>query len=86
MCIQVNVVGPMKQQKNIFLCDTEEQMNGMTVQHLKKKIVHDMPLSTDDNIRMVFKAEKLEEGALLTTYGIKHMSTIHTLLILDGGL
>lgn len=41
---------------------------------------------SDDDIRMVFRTETLEESSLLMSYGIKHLSNIYTLLMLPGGL
>uniref|UniRef100_A0A3P8S744 Ubiquitin-like domain-containing protein n=1 Tax=Amphiprion percula TaxID=161767 RepID=A0A3P8S744_AMPPE len=81
--IQLKVNGPRGEEKIIDLCDDEEQMKRITVLHLKKKIEHELRIIHD--IRMVFRTQTLEESSLLSSYGIKHMSTIQTLLMLPGG-
>uniref|UniRef100_A0AAQ5XQS0 Ubiquitin-like domain-containing protein n=1 Tax=Amphiprion ocellaris TaxID=80972 RepID=A0AAQ5XQS0_AMPOC len=83
MAVQLKVNGPRGEEKIIDLCDDEEQMKRITVLHLKKKIEHELRIIHD--IRMVFRTQTLEESSLLSSYGIKHMSTIQTLLMLPGG-
>ncbi|CAN9509746.1 unnamed protein product [Ophioblennius macclurei] len=80
---QVQVKGPRGEQKIIDVCQTKEQMKKMTVLLLKKIIIEQLNISGD--LRMVFKTHTLEESKLLSSYNIKHMSTIHTLLMLPGG-
>uniref|UniRef100_A0AAQ5XFP1 Ubiquitin-like domain-containing protein n=1 Tax=Amphiprion ocellaris TaxID=80972 RepID=A0AAQ5XFP1_AMPOC len=74
MAVQLKVNGPRGEEKIIDLCDDEEQMKRITVLHLKKKIEHELRIIHD--IRMVFRTQTLEESSLLSSYGIKHMSTI----------
>uniref|UniRef100_A0A672FBT2 Ubiquitin-like domain-containing protein n=1 Tax=Salarias fasciatus TaxID=181472 RepID=A0A672FBT2_SALFA len=83
MGLQVKVNGPRGEKKILDLCETEEQLEKMSVLHLKKIIVQQLSISGD--VRLVFQAETLEESDMLSMYGIKHMSTIHTLLVLPGG-
>lgn len=35
---------------------------------------------------MVYRSNELQESSLLTCYGIRHMSTVHTVLMLPGGV
>uniref|UniRef100_A0A672FA12 Ubiquitin-like domain-containing protein n=1 Tax=Salarias fasciatus TaxID=181472 RepID=A0A672FA12_SALFA len=77
----VKVHGPRGEKKILHLCETEEQLKKMTVLLLKKKIIQQL----SGDVRLVFKAETMEESAMLSTYSIKHMSTTHTLLVLPGG-
>lgn len=46
MGVQLRVNGPRGEEKVIHLCDNEEQMKLITVQHLKKKIEHELWIST----------------------------------------
>ncbi|KAJ4948545.1 hypothetical protein JOQ06_020078 [Pogonophryne albipinna] len=84
MKVQLRVNGPRGDEKVLDLCEDEEDLKRLTVLQLKKRIVRDMKIG--DDIRMVFRTEILEESSLLLSYGIKHMSTIHTLLMLPGGM
>uniref|UniRef100_A0A8C4E8X3 Ubiquitin-like domain-containing protein n=1 Tax=Dicentrarchus labrax TaxID=13489 RepID=A0A8C4E8X3_DICLA len=84
MKIQVKVNGPRGEEKVIDLCDSEEQLKRFTVMQLKEKITKELVIGED--IRMVFRTEQLQESSLLLSYGIKHLSTIHTLLMLPGGI
>ncbi|GLD53820.1 ubiquitin-60S ribosomal protein L40-like protein [Lates japonicus] len=84
MVFQLKVNGPRGEEKIIDLCNTEEQMKNITVMQLKKKIVRELVII--DDIRMVYGTEQLEEMSLLSSYGIQHLSTIHTLLVLPGGV
>lgn len=84
MGIQLKVNPPRGDEKIIDVCDNEEQLKKITVVHLKKKIAHELRMT--DDFRIVFRTQMLEESSLLFSYGIKHMSTIHTLLKLEGGM
>uniref|UniRef100_A0A3Q3G2X3 Ubiquitin-like domain-containing protein n=1 Tax=Labrus bergylta TaxID=56723 RepID=A0A3Q3G2X3_9LABR len=81
MGIQVNVHGPRGEEKIIDLCDNIEQMKNITVEQLKRKIRNDLRISTS---HFIF-TETLEESTLVMAYGIRHLSTIHTLILLPGG-
>ncbi|KAF1380687.1 hypothetical protein PFLUV_G00166460 [Perca fluviatilis] len=83
MVVQLKVVSPRGEEKVIDLCENEEQMKGITVLHLEKKITEELKL--DGDIRLVFQSKPLAESDLLISYGIRHMSTINTLLMLPGG-
>uniref|UniRef100_A0A3Q1G9X7 Ubiquitin-like domain-containing protein n=1 Tax=Acanthochromis polyacanthus TaxID=80966 RepID=A0A3Q1G9X7_9TELE len=86
MAVQLKVNGPRGEEKIIDLCDDEEQMKRITVLHLKKKIVHELQISTYNDVFLRDPGtQTLEESSLLSVYQIKHMSTIHTLLMLPGG-
>uniref|UniRef100_A0A672Z9V7 Ubiquitin-like domain-containing protein n=1 Tax=Sphaeramia orbicularis TaxID=375764 RepID=A0A672Z9V7_9TELE len=80
MGVQLNVTGPRGEEKIIDLCDSEDQMKRLTVMHLKKKIIKEL------GIGKVITFCTLDESHLLTDYGIRHLSIIHTLLILPGGI
>ncbi|TNN71965.1 Ubiquitin-like protein [Liparis tanakae] len=84
MKFQLKINGPRGEEQIIDLCESEEEMGRITVRQLKKKIAREMRIS--DEIRIVFRTEQLEDSAELSTYGIRHMSTIHTLLMLPGGV
>ncbi|TMS02294.1 hypothetical protein E3U43_007834 [Larimichthys crocea] len=84
MGIQLKVNGPKGEEIVMDLCDNTEEFKKITVKQLKKKIVRQFGIS--DEIRLVFRTEPLEDSSLLLSYGIRHMSTIHTLLMLPGGL
>ncbi|KAI3376363.1 hypothetical protein L3Q82_016831 [Scortum barcoo] len=71
MKIQLKVSGPRGDEKIIDLCENEEQLKKITVMQLKKKIAQE--LKTSDDIRMVFRTEPLEEMAVLSSYGIRHI-------------
>ncbi|KAL7375165.1 hypothetical protein ABVT39_012968 [Epinephelus coioides] len=83
MVIQLKVHDPRGQQHIIDVCDGQEDMEKITVQQLKKKIAH--ILKMHDDFRMVFRTEPLEEAYLLSQFKIKHMSTVHMLLMVTGG-
>ncbi|KAM8747860.1 uncharacterized protein AB9X84_015740 [Acanthopagrus schlegelii] len=69
----------------IDVCDNEEQMKKMTVLQLKQ-IINKTFMITDGDLQLVFGLEPLEEETLLAAHNIKHMSTIHSVLKLPGGV
>uniref|UniRef100_A0A3B4WV30 Ubiquitin-like domain-containing protein n=1 Tax=Seriola lalandi dorsalis TaxID=1841481 RepID=A0A3B4WV30_SERLL len=79
----LKVNGPRGEEKIIDLCSTQEQLGKIEVGYLKKKIVEELHITGE--FRMIFGIKKLEESDLLLSYGIRHMSTIHTVLMLPGG-
>ena len=44
MVVQLNIVSPRGEKKVIDLCENEEQMKGITVLHLEKKITEELKL------------------------------------------
>ncbi|XP_059211259.1 ubiquitin-ribosomal protein eL40 fusion protein-like [Centropristis striata] len=84
MKFQLNVVGPTGNDKIVNLCDTEEEMKLFTVEQLKTEITEQLDI--DEDIRMVYGNKQLEESSLLISYGIQHLSTIHTVVKLPGGV
>lgn len=44
-----------------------------------------LPLPPAGDFRIVFRTEPMEESKVLSSFGIQHMSTIHTVLMLPGG-
>ncbi|KAJ3585533.1 hypothetical protein NHX12_014252 [Muraenolepis orangiensis] len=75
--------------KTVVLCDTDEQMQTMTVLQLKTKIVEFFPEieGTSEDLRLVFGCTLLHnDEATLVSFGIQHESTIHLIeRILGGG-
>ncbi|KAK5858698.1 hypothetical protein PBY51_002819 [Eleginops maclovinus] len=84
MNVHLKVNGPRGEEKILALCKHAEDFKRFTVLQLKQKILERFKI--DNDIRMVFQTERLEESSLVSKYGIKHMSTIHTLLMLPGGM
>ncbi|KAM3591297.1 uncharacterized protein V6R79_026270 [Siganus canaliculatus] len=79
---QVIVNGLRGEELIIDLCNTEEQMQKMTVLQLKEKILQRLP-GLDDVARLVLIfADKMLDGdsTLLCSYGIQHMSVIHVVI------
>uniref|UniRef100_A0AAQ5ZDT1 Ubiquitin-like domain-containing protein n=2 Tax=Amphiprion TaxID=80969 RepID=A0AAQ5ZDT1_AMPOC len=85
---QVVVHGLRGEKMTIDLCNTEEQMKSMTVEQLKEKILQRLPGEAgQDNVRLVFTDKQLDgDSSLLTEYGVQHMSVIHMVLKVPGGL
>uniref|UniRef100_A0A671UZJ0 Ubiquitin-like domain-containing protein n=1 Tax=Sparus aurata TaxID=8175 RepID=A0A671UZJ0_SPAAU len=83
------VHSPTGEEKIIDLCDNEEQMKKTTVlqlkQIIKKTFMTGMYIG-HDNLQLIFGGKNLEEGALLVSHNIKHMSTIQTAIQLPGGV
>ncbi|KAM3590524.1 uncharacterized protein V6R79_011148 [Siganus canaliculatus] len=71
------VVTGLREEMIIGLCNTEEQMQEMTVLQLKEKIVERLPGFDDKMLE--------EDSALLSSYGIQHMSVIHVVMRVPGG-
>uniref|UniRef100_A0A3Q3AGK4 Ubiquitin-like domain-containing protein n=1 Tax=Kryptolebias marmoratus TaxID=37003 RepID=A0A3Q3AGK4_KRYMA len=85
---QVVVHGLRGQKMFIDLCNTEEQMQKMTVRQLKEKITEKLPETAgEENLRLIF-ADKMLEGdtTLLSEYGIQQQSVIQMVIRVPGGL
>ncbi|XP_041842001.1 uncharacterized protein LOC121640354 isoform X1 [Melanotaenia boesemani] len=85
---QVEVYGLRGENMMIDLCNTEEQMKQMTVLQLKEKVAQRLPEGTGiETLRLIFTDKMLDENsALLATYGIQHLSVIHMVVKVPGGL
>ncbi|XP_042258202.1 uncharacterized protein zgc:194655 [Thunnus albacares] len=87
---QVVVHGLRGEKMVIDLCNTEEQMQSMTVLQLKEKIAERLPGSTGeslDTLRLIFTNKSLEgDSKLLSEYGIQHKSVIQMVIRVPGGL
>ncbi|XP_008281577.1 ubiquitin-like protein-NEDD8-like protein RUB3 [Stegastes partitus] len=85
---QVCVNGVRGEKMMVDLCNTEEQMKSMTVGQLREKIGKKLPDGVGlEQLRMIFTDKALEEDeTLLTAYGIQHMSVIHLVIKVPGGL
>uniref|UniRef100_A0A3Q3AGE0 Ubiquitin-like domain-containing protein n=1 Tax=Kryptolebias marmoratus TaxID=37003 RepID=A0A3Q3AGE0_KRYMA len=72
----------------IDLCNTEEQMQKMTVRQLKEKIAEKLPETTgQDNLRLIFTDKMLDgDTTLLSEYGIQNKSVIQMVIRVPGGL
>ncbi|KAM3590264.1 uncharacterized protein V6R79_006801 [Siganus canaliculatus] len=84
---QVIVNGPRGEEMIIDLCNTEEQMQNMTVLQLKEKIIQRVPGHDDvERLRLIFTDRMLDgDSTLLCSYGIHHKSVIHLVMRLPGG-
>ncbi|KAJ3585362.1 hypothetical protein NHX12_014083 [Muraenolepis orangiensis] len=71
----------------VVLCDTDEQMQTMTVLQLKTKIAERLPdiEGTWEDLRLIFGGKQLDDEATLVSFGIEHESTIHLVKRLRGG-
>uniref|UniRef100_A0A671UXE1 Ubiquitin-like domain-containing protein n=1 Tax=Sparus aurata TaxID=8175 RepID=A0A671UXE1_SPAAU len=85
---QVVVHGVRGEKLMIDLCNTEEQMKSMTVRQLKDKIAEKLPGGAgNDSLRLIFTDKMLDgDSDLLSGYGIQHMSVIHVVMKVPGGL
>ncbi|KAM8746549.1 uncharacterized protein AB9X84_014762 [Acanthopagrus schlegelii] len=85
---QVTVNGLKGEKLNIDLCNTEEQMQSMTVRQLKEKIAERLPETAgQDSVRLIFTDMMLDNDSdLLSGYGIQHKSVIHMVIKVPGGL
>uniref|UniRef100_A0A1A8IED8 Ubiquitin-like domain-containing protein n=1 Tax=Nothobranchius kuhntae TaxID=321403 RepID=A0A1A8IED8_NOTKU len=85
---QVMVHGLRGEKTLIDLCNTEEQMQKMTVRQLKEKIAEKLPQTAGrENLRLIFTDKQLNEDAkTLSEYGIQHMSVIQLVIKVPGGL
>ncbi|XP_033466045.2 polyubiquitin-like [Epinephelus lanceolatus] len=86
MGIWLNVHGIDRKMKTIHLCDTEEQLRGITVLQLKEKIKEEFDYQGHlSDIRLIYCGREPEEPALLSQCGIRHTSTIDVVQRLRGG-
>lgn len=72
----------------IDLCNTEEQMQSMTVLQLKEKIAERLPTGASlETLRLIF-ADKMLDGdsTRLSEYGIQQQSNIHMVIKVPRGL
>ncbi|XP_051284608.1 uncharacterized protein zgc:194655 [Dicentrarchus labrax] len=85
---QVVVHGLRGEKMMIDLCNTEEQMQKMTVLQLKDKIAQRLPESAgQDNLRLIFTDKCLDEDtSLLSEFGVQHLSVIQMVMKVPGGL
>ncbi|XP_038587641.1 uncharacterized protein zgc:194655 [Micropterus salmoides] len=85
---QVVLNGLRGEKTTIDLCNTEEQMKSMTVMQLKEKIGQKLPENAgQDNLRLIFTDKMLDgDDELLSDFGIQHMSVIHMVVRVPGGL
>uniref|UniRef100_A0A4W6DY22 Ubiquitin-like domain-containing protein n=1 Tax=Lates calcarifer TaxID=8187 RepID=A0A4W6DY22_LATCA len=82
---QVMVHGLRGEKMIIDLCNTEEQMQSMTVLQLKEKIAQRLP--DTEALRLIFTDKMLDgDSSLLSEYGIQHMSVIQMVVRVPGGL
>ncbi|XP_034412572.1 uncharacterized protein zgc:194655 [Cyclopterus lumpus] len=85
---QVVVHGLRGEKMVVDLCNTDEQFKNMTVLQLKEKIGERLPETTgEDALRLIFTDKMLDgNDGLLSVYGIQHMSVIHMVVKVPGGL
>ncbi|XP_069575059.1 NEDD8 [Brachyistius frenatus] len=85
---QVVVNGLRGEKIMIDLCNTEEQMNSMTVKQLRENMAQKLPENIGEgNVRLIFTDKVLDENEkLLSHYGIQHMSVLHMVMKVPGGL
>uniref|UniRef100_A0A3Q3WW73 Ubiquitin-like domain-containing protein n=1 Tax=Mola mola TaxID=94237 RepID=A0A3Q3WW73_MOLML len=86
MVIQLQVNGPLGEIKIVDLCQSEQHLRKITVMQLKDKIAEQLIISMSAHTLFLFLTVQMDESSLLSTYRIQHMSTIHTVLMLPGGL
>lgn len=84
MVIQVHVCLLDSTSRLIDVCNDEEMLSRITVQQLTVRIVQLTQQAGD--IRLVFGSQYLDEGQVLSHYGIKHMSTLHAVIRMPGGV
>uniref|UniRef100_A0A096MEB9 Ubiquitin-like domain-containing protein n=1 Tax=Poecilia formosa TaxID=48698 RepID=A0A096MEB9_POEFO len=79
---QVLAYGLRGKEVVIDLCDTEEQMQSITVGQLKDKILEKMPgILGRENLLLIFAGKILKgDTSLLLDYGIQNMSVILTIV------
>ncbi|CAL8327585.1 unnamed protein product [Lota lota] len=86
---QVIVNGFNGEKMTIDLCNTEEQMQSMTVLQLKKKIAERLPGRAGDDmntVRLIFTTKELVDESTLASYGVQHKSTIQMVMRVPGGV
>lgn len=84
MVVQVHVCLLDSTSRLIDVCDTDAMLSRITVQQLTERIVQ--LTHQDGDIRLVYGTEYLEENQVLSHYGIKHMSTLHVVMKMPGGV
>ncbi|XP_075948773.1 uncharacterized protein LOC142950949 [Anarhichas minor] len=85
---QVVVHGLRGEKMMIDLCNTDEQFKSMTVLQLKGKIAERLPETAgEEALRLIFTDKMLDGNeVLLSEFGIQHMSVIHMVVKVPGGL
>uniref|UniRef100_A0A3B3I1A9 Ubiquitin-like domain-containing protein n=1 Tax=Oryzias latipes TaxID=8090 RepID=A0A3B3I1A9_ORYLA len=72
-------------QRIVDLCESDEEMQKMTVLQLKEKIAQQIP-EYRKNVGLIFENKMLDEDSKpLSGYGIQHMSVVRLLLDFSGG-
>ncbi|RVE60456.1 hypothetical protein OJAV_G00181190 [Oryzias javanicus] len=73
----------------INLCDTEEEMQKMTVLQLKEKMIQQYPECRQNiensNCYLIFGDVALEDSEPLSEYGIQHLSVIDVMVFQSKG-
>lgn len=62
----------------------EVDLRRLTGEDLKKRVCETEGIPIDQQ-RLIFDGKQIEDGRLLSEYGIQHMSVVHTVLRLLGG-
>lgn len=85
---QVVVHGLRGEKLIVDLCNTEEQMQSMTVLQLQQKIAQKLPDTLGEGaVRLIFTDKILEgDSTLLSEYGIQQLSVIQMVMKVPGGL
>ncbi|XP_037615331.1 NEDD8 [Sebastes umbrosus] len=85
---QVVVHGLRGEKMMIDLCNTDEQFKSMKVLQLREKIAEKLPENAGQEVlRLIFTDKNLDaDDVLLSEYGIQHMSVIHMVVKVPGGL
>ncbi|KAJ3585705.1 hypothetical protein NHX12_014424 [Muraenolepis orangiensis] len=85
---QVIVYGINGEKMAVDLCNTDEQMQTMTVLQLKTKIVERLPgTGGGENLRLVFTNKTLDnDEATLVSFGIQNQSVIQLVMRVPGGV
>uniref|UniRef100_A0A3P9D4Z8 Ubiquitin-like domain-containing protein n=1 Tax=Maylandia zebra TaxID=106582 RepID=A0A3P9D4Z8_9CICH len=83
---QVVVHGLRGEKMMIDLCNTDEQFQSMTVKQLKEKNKSEAS-GDQEALRLIFTDKMLDGSEIkLSEYGIQHMSVIHMVMKVPGGL
>ncbi|XP_068584461.1 uncharacterized protein zgc:194655 [Cebidichthys violaceus] len=85
---QVVVHGLRGEKMMIDLCNTDEQFKSLTVLQLKEKIAERLPETAgEEALRLIFTDKMLDGNELLLSeFGIQHMSVIHMVVKVPGGV
>uniref|UniRef100_A0A3Q4G1K1 Ubiquitin-like domain-containing protein n=1 Tax=Neolamprologus brichardi TaxID=32507 RepID=A0A3Q4G1K1_NEOBR len=75
--VKVSGVGGMKV---IDLCSTSAEFNRLTVKDLKEKIMQEFPGKSEDLCMISVDQHMEDDDALLSSYGIQHLSAIMLVL------